>query len=100
MGATIGPVADGVGEGIDLDALLGTFRDTKTGEVFVTGFDERRGVIVCRDLLTLVIAGDGQVPELFERRIDTGRYEPVGIDTEAAMWAVRDTAEWIHGDTL
>lgn len=57
MGATIGPVADGVGEGIDLDALLGTFRDTETGAVFVTGFDERRGVIVRRDLLTLVIAG-------------------------------------------
>lgn len=91
VNATIGPVADDVGEDIDLDALLGIFRDTKTGQVFMTGFDERRGVIVYRDLLTLMIDADGQVPELFERRIEAGRYERVGTVEEASLWAVCET---------
>lgn len=95
--ATIGPVDDSVGTGLDLEDLLGTYVDVETGAVFETGFDERAGVIRTRDFTTGIIDGDGQVPELFERRVGTGRYEEADVVDAAAAWAAWDTAERIRG---
>lgn len=54
--------------------------------MFVAGFDDRHGVIVRRDLLTLAIDADGRVPELFEHRIENGRYEPcLQLSTELSL---------------
>lgn len=48
--------------------------------------------------MTGIVEQDGEVPELFDRRVETGRYEEADVADAASAWAARDSVERIHED--